>query len=86
MWEIDEYYSKISGKDLLKKYIDFITYYSEANNIDKSLSQNFCYDPQNAKIIFKFIFNKINSELTSVNRPKLDNTIFKISILYFYLI
>ena len=76
LWKIDEYYLKISGKDLTKKYIDFITYYSEANSKDKSLAHNFCYDPQNAKIIFKFIFNKINSELTSVNGPKLDNTIY----------
>ena len=63
----------ISENNIKEKYIDFISYYSKANSVDKSLFQKYCYDPQNARDIMKFIFNKINTELTSINGPKKNN-------------
>ena len=72
LWKTDGYL-KISENYIKEKYIDFITYYSEVNSLDKSLSQNYCYNPQNVRNILKFIFNKINTELTSVNGPKKNN-------------
>jgi len=72
LWKTDGYLN-ISENYINEKYNDFITYYSEINSVDKSLSQNYCYNPQNARNILKFIFNKINNELTSFNGPKKNN-------------
>jgi hypothetical protein len=72
LWKTDGYLN-INENSINEKYLEFITYYSEINSVDKSLSQNYCYNPQNVRNIFKFIFNKINNELTSVNGPKKNN-------------
>ena len=67
-------FDKITEKDLLKKYKNFL------DNIPKSICgeksvNNYCYDKNNVELIFRFIFHKINGELSLNNFNKEENAI-----------
>ena len=72
LWKTDGYLN-ISENHIIEKYQDYITHFCEFNNINNSQPQNYCYDPRNSIKIYNFIYDTINSELTRVNGPKMNN-------------
>lgn len=72
LWKNDDYLN-ISEYYLLEKYQEFISRYSQFNNINNSNPLNYCYDPRNTRNIYKSIYQMINNELTRVNGPKMNN-------------
>ena len=72
LWKIDDYLN-ISEYYLLEKYLQYISRYIQFNNINNSISFNYCYEPRNTRNIYKSIFKMINNELTRVNGPNMVN-------------
>ena len=63
-------FDKITENDLLNRYTNFIDIYSKSNCRDAQNSNNYCYDKNNIELIFRFIFHKINGELSQNNFNK----------------
>ena len=72
LWKTDGYLN-ISENHIIEIYQDYIAHFCEFNNINNSMPQNYCYDPRNSKKIYNSIYDMINSELTGVNGPKMNN-------------
>ena len=72
LWKTDGYLN-ISENHIIEIYQDYIAHFCEFNNINNSMPQNYCYDPKNSKKIYNSIYDMINSELTGVNGPKMNN-------------
>ena len=73
LWRANEFY-KVTKKNLLERYKNFINIYSEVICIDQN-ANNYCYYKNNVELIFTFIFHKINGELTQNNFNKEHNSI-----------
>jgi len=71
LWKSDDYIN-ISEYYLLEKYQEFISRYTQFNNVNNSNPLNYVYDPRNARNIYKSIYQMINNELTIVNGPKMN--------------
>ena len=71
LWKSDDYLN-ISEYFLLEKYQEFISRYTQFNNMNNSNPLNYVYDPRNARNIYKSIYQMINNELTIVNGPKMN--------------
>ena len=62
----DTSYLKI--EKLLEEYKEYINYYTNLTSRNTNINRgNYCYDNKNIESILKYIFNKINEELTPAN-------------------
>ena len=73
LWKTDGYLN-ISMNLIIEKYQDYITRFSEFNNINISLAEYYCYEARNARKIYISIYEMINNELTEVNGPKMNKS------------
>ena len=71
LWKSDDYLN-ISEYYLLEKYQEFISRYTQFNNMNNSNPLNYVYDPRNTRNIYKSIYQMINNELTKAKGSKLN--------------
>ena len=73
LWNL-EGKNKVSDNHLFTEYKNFIDYYSK-NNLKESNEDKYCKDSKNVGEILKYIYSKINAELSFEKEKKFKNLI-----------